>query len=549
MTIAALAPFLNKPFHIDDPLFVWTARRIHDAPLDFYGFAVNWTGIPHPMSEFMRNPPLAAYWHAWVAWVGGWSELSLHLGALPWAVAATLATYELARRLCSRPLLATLVFVAAPVFLVSSTSLGSDVPTLAGWLWAVVLWARGLDERRDRLLAASALLCAVAALTKYFAIGLIPLLAAYTLARERRASSRLAWLGIPLGAIVAYELSTGIGYGHGLLSAAIDFSSGPSAMDSVSGSAAAFERAVVGLLFVGGAVVTPGLFAPFLWSGRAIAFGAVCACLFALLLGFQGALGVLPLRVDGVFAWGSLLHIAFFGLVGLHVVALGIRDFARHRDPEALLLLLALAGTLAFGLCFNWTVNARSMIALAPVAAILTMRALELPHGSLASGGPWLLTAALVAGGSVGLAVTWADWRLAWSFRNAAEEMIPAEDAASAQVRFLGHWGFQYYMEQRGARAVDFSEDRLEPGDLLLVPENSPGSNRVPWRFSTIVRKSEIAPSPGISIQSWENRAAFHAAVRGPLPFVVGPNPPERFVLVRLDQPMKAWAGVLVPAQ
>jgi hypothetical protein len=548
VTVGALAPFLRKPLHIDDPLFVWTARQIHAAPLDFYGFTVNWTGVPHPMTEFMRNPPLAAYWHALVAWLGGWSELSLHLGALPWALAATLATYALAQRLCARPLLATLISIAAPVFLVSATSLGSDVPMLALWLWAVVLWVRGLDEHRQRLLAASMLLCCAAALTKYFAVGLIPLLAAYTLARERRASPRLVWLAMPLLAIAAYELATQIGYGHGLLGDAIGFSYEASGTDPAS-PWAGFERGLIGLLFVGGAVVTPGLFAPFVWSGRAISLGMGGAGLLALLVGNQGALGALSLRVDSGGAWAALLHIACFAGVGLHVVALGLRDAAHHRDSDALLLLLALLGTLAFGICFNWTVNARAMIALAPLAAILTVRALERPGAGLAPARPWLLGAALLLGGSIGLAVTWADFRLALSFRSAAEEMVAAEDGAPDRVRFLGHWGFQYYMEQRGARAVDFSDDHLDPGDLLLVPENSPGSNRVPWKASTVVRTRELPASPGISIQSWETRAAFHAAVRGPLPFFIGGSPLERFVLVRMERPMKTWGGVLVPAR
>jgi hypothetical protein len=132
--------------------------------------------------------------------------------------------------------------------------------------------------------------------------------------------------------------------------------------------------------------------------------------------------------------------------------------------------------------------------------------------------------------------------------REAAEQMTESQ-GASTRVRFLGHWGFQYYAEAQGARAVDFAEDRLEPGDFLVVPENSSGSNRVPWRFSTTVRQLEIVPSPGISVQSWETRAGFHAAVRGPLPFYIGRTPPERFVSVRMQRPMKSWAGVLVPAE
>ena len=37
-----LFPFIDKPFHMDDPMFLWTARQIQKTPLNFYGFDVNW---------------------------------------------------------------------------------------------------------------------------------------------------------------------------------------------------------------------------------------------------------------------------------------------------------------------------------------------------------------------------------------------------------------------------------------------------------------------------------------------------------------------------
>ena len=41
VTLAALLPFLAKPFNIDDPLFIWLAHQIQAHPGDPFGFSVN----------------------------------------------------------------------------------------------------------------------------------------------------------------------------------------------------------------------------------------------------------------------------------------------------------------------------------------------------------------------------------------------------------------------------------------------------------------------------------------------------------------------------
>src|SRR5688500_14225416 len=79
LTAAALLPFINKAYHIDDPLFLWAAQHITAHPLDFYGFAVNWYGSAMPMSEVMKNPPLTSYYQALIGAVAGWSEPIIHL--------------------------------------------------------------------------------------------------------------------------------------------------------------------------------------------------------------------------------------------------------------------------------------------------------------------------------------------------------------------------------------------------------------------------------------------------------------------------------------
>src|SRR5579871_2243037 len=107
-TLLALGPFLTKPFHLDDPLFIWAARQIQAHPFDPYGFDVNWYGVTQPMWSVTQNPPGASYYLAVAGAILGWSEPALHAAMLLPAMAVILGTWRLAGRLCGHPLLAAL---------------------------------------------------------------------------------------------------------------------------------------------------------------------------------------------------------------------------------------------------------------------------------------------------------------------------------------------------------------------------------------------------------------------------------------------------------
>jgi hypothetical protein len=55
VTLAILLPFIGKPLHIDDPVFLWCARQIQSHPFDFYGFKVNWFGRQQLMAAIMEK--------------------------------------------------------------------------------------------------------------------------------------------------------------------------------------------------------------------------------------------------------------------------------------------------------------------------------------------------------------------------------------------------------------------------------------------------------------------------------------------------------------
>ena len=61
MPVLCLIPFLDKAFHIDDPMYIWAAHQIQKNPADFYGFYVHWNGESVFMAKENRNPPGVSY--------------------------------------------------------------------------------------------------------------------------------------------------------------------------------------------------------------------------------------------------------------------------------------------------------------------------------------------------------------------------------------------------------------------------------------------------------------------------------------------------------
>jgi hypothetical protein len=106
------------------------------------------------MSVVTKHPPLASYYAAaFGAWTN-WSEVALHLAFLLPALIVIVATYELARDMTRRPVLAALLTLAVPAFLVSSTS-RDERPSHAGAM-DVVPTRKSIVEPLDKISATSA---------------------------------------------------------------------------------------------------------------------------------------------------------------------------------------------------------------------------------------------------------------------------------------------------------------------------------------------------------------------------------------------------------
>jgi len=96
-------------------------------------------------------PPLIPYYVAAVAGVFGYSELALHVFFLIFPLLAAVSMYFILKKYTVTPLLYSLIFVSAPAFLVSSTSIMLDVPLAALMLASIALFIYGVDEDRRRL--------------------------------------------------------------------------------------------------------------------------------------------------------------------------------------------------------------------------------------------------------------------------------------------------------------------------------------------------------------------------------------------------------------
>lgn len=528
-TLACLIPFINKPFHVDDPLFLWTAEQIRRDPTDFYGFDVVWYFSEARMVDVMKNPPLLAYYLAAISSVFGRSEGVIHFALLPAAISVVLGTYRFARRHIPNPTTAALMTLFSPVFLVSATNVMCDVAMLAFFVWAVALWDEGLTDRSPRKLFLGAFLAGLAGLTKYFGVASIPLLALMAVTRRPARWVALIVLALPVGMAIGFEAWTQAKYGVGLFADAASYATRPRAE---------IDRWPPRTLFVGtafcGALLAPATLASlFAWKPKVLAWGIACTAAAA------AALAVMPKTRMFLMAEGPLgaeigIHLAIEATLGISLFALAGLELWRRRDPLTITLVAWIGGTLVFASILNWTVSGRSILPMAPAAGILVARSMA-QWSIPCRWGAWL---AIGVGGAIAFWAAVSDERAAAIGKQAAAKILATPGMTTRGLYFQGHWGFQYYMQKGGARPFGERDASYLPGDALIIPRESTNTLDLPATHVRRVGQIRLGGSPFLQVHHKGYAAGFYSTVLGPLPLRFGLAPDFEFDVYRFIQPM-----------
>lgn len=507
LPVLCLLPFLDKALNIDDPIFVWSAQQILKDPLDFYGFWVNWHGSMDRADLVNQNPPGVAYYLAVVGTLFGWSERALHAAMLLPAAMVGWGCYRLAQHLCPYPLTAALTSVLTPVFLVSAGTLMSDVLMLAFYVWAVALWIEGLEGNRRCWLALAGLLVALAGLTKYIGLSLFVLLGLYGWLHQRRLGAWLFYLLAAFVPVMAFELYTCHLYGHGLIGGAINYSNKDKIIN--------YSQIFVGVLFLGGCFLSPIFYAPRLWSPRILrAAGLILVASMLLSLASVGY------KQGGV--W-FIIHLAVFLAAGWQILALAALDLHQRRDAAAWLLFCWVLGIFVFAVFLNWTVNSRSLLPMLPAVGILVARRLELHVATAKSCADWRWITPPVLGGAVAVAVLAQDAAWANSIRATSRRLMDeyGNTPSGSTVWFQGSWGFQYYMQQQGARRMQNDKLEVNAGDFIVVSTH--GISDIPYGPGIRqIANWRIPVSHWGTTMSLQRNAGFYSSRHGIFPYFFG---------------------------
>ena len=520
LCLLCLIPFINKAFHIDDPTFIGMAKHIQSNPMDYFGYYMQFS------PPVITNPPLVAYFIALAGCFFGYSEISLHAAFLLPSCAVIVGTYLLARDLCENPFIAALAAMCTPVFIVSSTTVMCDMLMLSFWVFSIFFWRRGIIEDKRIFLLISSILTILCILTKYSGICLVPLLLAYSMFEKRKPGEWLLYLLLPIAAIILFDQITYLKYGLRQLSYIESFS----IYNQKTTHKNTLANIVTGLSFLGGCILVQWLyFVIYTKKMFILLYLAAIITILIIMMRFD-FLNYYPIAgADGI-NWVFVAQLPFFVFAGCSFIFIVVSDFSRKRDSDSLLLFLWVMGIFAFTVFVNWSVNARSILPIAPVAGILVMRHLKQSSKSDVNGKVGLY-APIILSLLTALIVASADYSLAQSARTAAHSIHEKIRDWPGNVWLEGYWGFRHYIESAGGvKALDYENPSLKKGDLVIIPGNNTNTKLL-FKHTALFKKMYAFDVNKIfSTMNISTGAGFYSDLLGPLPFAVGYTPEKYYV-------------------
>ena len=118
----------------------------------------------------------------------------------------------------------------------------------------------------------------------------------------------------------------------------------------------------------------------------------------------------------------------------------------------------------------------------------------------------------LAASAFVSLAVSWADCKFANTARLGATKICEQYSNRKRTVWFQGHWGYQYYMEQLGAKAIDAKQSKITEGDIIAVPTTNTNIFPMPAEWIRFREAIDIPLAGWLATMNLYTGAGFYAA-------------------------------------
>ncbi len=515
-----LAPFWDKAYTIDDTLFLKQAVQILSDPLHPTAFELVWSESFERvrLSAIMPSGPVMAYLLAPAARLGA-AEWLAHLTVGLCFAAGILGTAALALRLGAKQRTAqaaALLVAATPAALAMASTAMPDVPALALGVLGVERALAFRAERRWHAALTAGLCLGLAALTRSH-LALLWGVAALLLPGEPLSLARVRALGFrPWLPLLAAPL---------VFAAIAELTRDPQAA-----RAAQLESV---WRFTEPSQLVRNLTAFAAHWALALPLALPWACLRWRALVRQ------PFLYVAALVWGALwfaseprpdLPLAVCAAVLSAAVLWDVlADAVRRRDATQLALGLWLFISLPIAVYTH--LPSKYLVASAPAAAILVARALDTASARVAH---TLLGATLVAGVALGVLVIRADAAFAELGRRAAAELIAPHVSAGRTVWFDGHWGFQWYAERAGARAISTTPPHPAAGDLIVAGKRSMSQKLDYFPHRTLLGAIEDA-APGGRVMSKRLGAGFYSTRWGLLPWAYGDDLRDRFELWQVD--------------
>jgi 4-amino-4-deoxy-L-arabinose transferase-like glycosyltransferase len=429
-------PFLNQAVHIDDPVFLQTARNVINNPLDPYDSETNWLGTPEKLFDFVSSPPLFSYYLAVVITILGETERALHLACLPFSLIAGFGMFFLSRRFGAPALASALFLVFSPIFLTMSHTLMPDVAMCAFAICGVLYFIRGYDGDKPFVAIFGALLAGLASLLRYNGIIAPVMIFLYIVIHFHKEKIKYSIsLFIPGILFAGWNLFTLKMYGTMHFLHHIRFQKyGEKGINEI------ILHFLPHLMFI--AACFPMLFLILLWKKRsAVVMIISLAYAFTLTVLIQGVTHYAAVNLLLVFiiACGAS---AFFSVSAKDLMGEWKSGFPR----DSIFLVLWLISILWM---HNWGIHpaAKYMITALPPVIIISLRNI----GQFI--GPKQIATAIVFTILFGFMTASADFRLANVYRTMANDAAEQTARFTSRRYFTGHWGFQYYMEKNNASA------------------------------------------------------------------------------------------------